>query len=880
MGEVYRARDTRLGREVAIKVLPSSFSSDAERLRRFEQEARAAGMLNHPNIVAIYDVGTHEGAPYVVTELLEGETLGARLAGGALPQRKAIEYALQTARGLAAAHEKGIVHRDLKPENLFVTKDGRLKILDFGLAKLTHVAATFRSPSPPAEDGGLKAAATSDETEVAGTQPGVVLGTVGYMSPEQVRGKAADHRADIFSFGAILYEMLAGRRAFQRDTAAETMTAILNEEPPELPPTALVPPALDGIVRHCLEKVPEERFHSAHDLAFALESLTKVSDSATREAAASSTRLRDAPWLRAAVIIAAVLSLAVLGTTLLWRIRAPRHPSPATRSEVLVSRWGLTLTNEGVAISPDGQTLVFTAQRSGEPLLYVRRLDEWEPRSLPGTERASTPFFSFDGEWVAFVVTGKGMQKVPLHGGPPQSICAVARSVYGGSWGSDGRIVFGQWPNAGLWTVSAEGGTPQPLIRPAQTSGVEFYTSPQLLPGGAALIFTIRRGGHTSIAALSLRTGEVRPLIDSGSHGYCLPTGHLIYLAEGHLRAIRFDPQRLEVRGTSYPVIEQVGAYDISLTGTLVYVPASTALSRLVWKDRKGRTTPLNFRLRSYFFPALSPDGRRLAVTVGEAAVSRAGEGAARNIWIGTVEGEPLTRLTFGDDDVFSVFTRDGKRLLFTSGRNGRYNIFWTPTDRSGEPQRLTDSPQAQRATSLSPAGNVLLFNTIAAGFGNQEIAQTEIGRPDSTRPLVKTPFRELEGAFSPDGRWVAYQSDESGRFEVYVQAYPGPGTRIQVSTEGGLAPVWNPRGGELFYEAPAGVISVRIVNGRPVAPPAKLFAFTSGAAILTRAWDVSPDGQRFLAVEPAEAGAASSQLNIVSNWFEELKARVPAGKQ
>jgi Tol biopolymer transport system component len=874
MGEVYRARDTRLGREVAIKVLPSSFSSDAERLRRFEQEARAAGMLNHPNIVAIYDVGTHEGAPYVVTELLEGETLRARLAGGALPQRKAIEYALQIARGLAAAHEKGIVHRDLKPENLFVTKDGRVKILDFGLAKLADSRARTAAAAAGGEEG---------ETEVAPvaarTQPGVVLGTVGYMSPEQVRGKAADHRADIFSFGAILYEMVAGRRAFQRDTAAETMTAILNEEPPELPPTALVPPALDGIVRHCLEKVPEERFHSAHDLAFALESLTKVSDSAIREAAASSTRLRDAPWLRAVAIIAAVLSLAVLGSTALWRIRAPRHPSPVMRADVLVSRWGLTLAKGGVAISPDGQTVVFTAQRGGEPLLYVRRFDEWEPRALPGTERASTPFFSFDGEWVAFAVTGKGIQKVPVRGGPPQSICAVERSVYGGTWGSDGRIIFGQWPNAGLWSVSAEGGTPQPLVRPAETSGVEFYMSPQLLPGGAGLIFTIGRGGHTSIAALSFRTGDVRPLIDSGSDGRCLPTGHLIYRSEGHLRAIGFDPQRLEVRGTSRAVIENAGDYGVSLTGTLVYVPPSTSLSRLVWKDRTGKTTPLNFRLRPYCFPALSPDGRRLAVTVIEAAAVTVEEGAARNIWVGSVEGEPLARLTFGNQDAFSVFTRDGKRVLFTSGRNGRYNIFWTPTDRSGEPQRLTDSPHAQRPTSLSPGGNVLLFSTVTDS-SKHDIVQMETGRPDSARPLVKTPFREMDGAFSPDGRWVAYQSDESGRFEVYVQAYPGPGTRIQVSTEGGLGPAWNPRGGELFYEAPAGVMSVRMVNGRPVGPPTKLFAFTSVAHILSRAWDVSPDGQRFLAVEPAEAGTASSQLNIVSNWFEELKARVPAGKQ
>jgi hypothetical protein len=483
------------------------------------------------------------------------------------------------------------------------------------------------------------------------------------MSPEQARGEELDARTDLFSFGAVLYEMATGKQPFAGATTAVIFTAILTQAPE--PPVQLnpdLPPKLEEIINKALEKDRDLRYQSAGDIRADLKRLKRDTTSGRSRRAVAEAGIsleegrREAAdtvqttvaglrrgRLRTRLILAAVLLLGAVGGIVLWRSRVsgPGHPSPVARMKVSVSDWGLTLTGGGLAISPDGQTLVFAARGADEPRLYVRRLDEWAPRPLTGTEGAWDPFFSPDGEWIAFT-TDKGMQKVPVRGGPPQSICTAAAVGGGGVWGRDGRIIFGQWPNVGLWSVSAEGGTPQPLARPPEGSGSVWYMWPDLLPGNAGVVFTIWREGQASVAALSLRTGKVRTVIDSGSRARYLPTGHLIYESEGHLRAVAFDPEQLEKGGASLVVIENVGKdvdrsrdLNVSLTGTLASAPSSTGLARLVWKDRSGATVPLNLHPRRYVRPALSPDGRHLADTIQE--------GPVRHLWSGSVDGEPLT---------------------------------------------------------------------------------------------------------------------------------------------------------------------------------------------------------------------------------------------
>jgi Tol biopolymer transport system component len=687
------------------------------------------------------------------------------------------------------------------------------------------------------------------------------------MSPEQANGKAVDKRADIWAFGSVLYECLTGKRAFQGDTITEIVSSILKSEPDwqALPPTT--PRRVKNLLHQCLTKDPRERLH---DIGDARIEIKEALEEPVEAVDATVAGLRPGR-LRMGLVLAAVLVLGAAIGIMLKRTLAPglEHPTPVVRSSISLSAWGLGLTDEGsMAISPDGETIVFRARGADAVRLYVRRVGEWEPRPLKGTEGATKPFFSPDGEWIAFS-TSQGMQKIPVRGESPQLICKVGAD-YGGSWGRDGRIIFGS-SDVGLYRV-AEGSPPQPLTRLPEELGSLRYMWPGLLPGGEAALFTIWREGHASIAALYLRTGEIRPLVETGTRARYITTGHLIYESGGHLWAVPFDPERLETRGASRIVIDDVGIdtfgnaiYDVSATGTLAYMQASTSLARLVWKDRAGNTVPLKLRPRRYSMPALSPDGRRFIDTIQE--------GPARNLWIGSVDGEPMTRLTFGNDDWFSLFAPDG-RVFFTGGQNGQYNIFSTLIG-TGKAERITNTTHAQKATSWLPGGKVILFNEIR-GSGTTDIMQMEADRPETARPFANdTGFNELNGSFSPDGHWVAYSSNESGIYEVYVQAYSGPGTRSQVSVDGGVGPVWHPKGGELFYQSPTAVMAVRVANGLSVGPPTPVFAHPRGQRPDVD-WDVAPDGQRFLVVEHG----SPSQINLVSQWFEELKRLVPTGKK
>src|SRR2546425_4323932 len=621
MGEVYRATDTKLRRDVAIKVLPAAFSADGERLRRFEQEAQAAGALNHLNILLIFHVGTYNGAPYIVSELLDGQTLRERMAGGALPQRKAIDYALQMAHGLAAAHEKGIVHRDLKPENLFITHDGRVKILDFGLAKLVrpHIAG----------DVDTKAA-----TLHARTDPGMILGTVGYRSPEQLRSELVDQRADIFAFGAILYEMLSGTSAFRRKSTAETISAILKEDPPDLSTTNRnVTPALERIMRHCLEKNPEERFHSASDLAFALEAQSASTTTSTQtEAIPELARRRMHVRERLAWIAASILFLALLAVPfLIAHFRESPVEVRAVRSSILApekSSFNFIDTNAGsLSISPDGHRLTFVAPTAeGKDILWVRSLDGLSAQALTGTEGASFPFWSPDSRFVGFFAEGK-LKKIEAAGGPALTLCD-APLARGGAWNRDGVIVFAPDSAGALQQISAAGGTPSAVTKLDESRRELTDRWPCFLPDGQNFLY-LRRGiiggeSDTAIYVASLASKESKLLLRASSN-VAYAQGHVLFLRGGTLMAQAFDAKHLETVGDAFAIAEQVqsepsmarGVFAVSENGELAYQTGSVRNgSQLTWFDRNGKQLSVLGDMAIYDHPRLSPDQKRLAVTV------------------------------------------------------------------------------------------------------------------------------------------------------------------------------------------------------------------------------------------------------------------------
>jgi serine/threonine-protein kinase len=889
MGEVYRARDTRLDREVAIKLLSSDVSKDTDRLKRFEQEAKATSALNHPNILTVHDIGEHEGNPYIVSELLDGEELRQLLDHGAIPLRKVIDYAQQIVSGLSAAHEKGVVHRDLKPENLFITKNDRVKILDFGLAKL-RVST-------------LEASSSEDATRRAITNPGVVMGTVGYMSPEQVRGQLTDHRSDIFSFGAILHEMISGRRAFRRDTMAETMSAILKEEPNDLTESnPNISPSLERIVRRCLEKKAERRFQSTSDLGFALEALANTSSSGTTRTQALSESNSEASWQQSGwrdrrllvASILGVLALALVATTYgltRWLQQGSNGTdADVTHASVMLPD-GDELDSVGywpVAISEDGARLAYAGLRNGKTMLFVRTLSETAPHLLEGTEGCQSPFFSPDGQWIGFFAGGR-LRKIAVGGAAMQDL-AEAPFQRGGSWANDGYIYFAPTNLGGIWRVPEGGGTSSEVTKKDLAKSEISHRWPHFIAGTKTILFTVWTGpgnDEHNVAIQEIGGTEHHVLVKGGEAArYASKLGMLFYKNLGDLFAVTWRPPSIDL-GRAVPVEmpehtsdssnEGSGNYAVSSSGTLVYVSGgrSRNSARLVWVDRAGKVETLPMPERDYENVTISPDGTRAIVQIREGTT---------NLWMFDFARNTLTSIgNSGGSSQSPVWTADGARIIYRGTRQGFRNLWWRAADGSGAEERLaTKADATQSPTSVSRDGRWLLFNENSAQVaGGVSTWLMDLSGDRTPRMLFSPSAGESDGQFSPDGKWIAYQAAVSTRQEIFVSPFPGPGPRQQVSSDGGTEPIWSRDGHELFFQNGARLMGVRVTPGATwsssspqVINEGRFLRSING----NTCWTISPDGSRFLRIQMVEPERAITHVDLVLNWFSEVNQQVSRG--
>jgi serine/threonine-protein kinase len=874
MGEVYRARDTRLERTVAIKVLPDHVAGDPDLKQRFEREAKAISSLNHPHICTLYDVGSENGIEYLVMEYLEGETLTLRLLKGAIPFPLVLRYAVEIAEALDRAHRQGITHRDLKPGNVMLTKAGA-KLLDFGLAKL--------NPAAPVQVSSV-ATASPDLLTASGT----ILGTLQYMAPEQLEGKPVDHRADIFSFGAIVYEMATGKKAFEGDSQARLIGAILKDEPrPVSTVQPLSPPVFDALIATCVAKDPDDRWQSAGDIGRQLRLLQ--SGSSQPSLSASSTVALAAPpsarprgW-RSALSYALT---AVVAAAAVWGYMRPAPPPPALVSRfVITPPAGASLASVpyDVAISPDGRRIAYLA-RTGQgdgTAIYLRDLDGLEARAVPGTEMATMgPFFSPDARSLAFPSAAK-LMRVALDGGPPLAIADLHSGGYGGGiWIADGTVIFSD--GTAVYRVSAGGGgTPERLT--PEKEAAALLASPTLLPGARGVLFGTFEGANVRVAVLDLATGTQR-VVAEGGPDVVYSSGYLIFGRGTTLMAQPFDPNRLDVTGEPVAVlqgVQHVSPAALAANGTLVYVPSGLeTLERraLVWVDRSGRAVaravdelveqPLDLRL--------SPDGRRIALTVGTGTL-----GDPLSLWVHDLDGRPPLLLASGGTNCCAVWSPDGKTIAFLSSRdNVGIGIYTLLADGSARDPQLAQRLQAVPAAWTS-AGEMI---SLLVGRGSNDIVAARVDGQGDVRDVVATPDAEGFPSLSPDERWLAYVSNRTGAAEVWVRRYPD-GAPVRVSRSGGEEPVWSRNGHELFYRRDDTILAVAVEKtGEALSfkAPVELFTEPSYFRIpgtIFRSYDVAPDG-RFLMIQRA-AGAnrpvESDSIVLIENCIEEVKRRVPA---
>ncbi len=868
MGEVYRANDARIDRIVAIKVLPSALANDAGLKQRFAREAKSISSLNHPHICTLYEFDSHDGTDFLVMEHLEGESLAARLARkGALPFDTAVRYAVHIACALDAAHRHGITHRDLKPGNIMLTEMGP-KLLDFGLAKLAEQ-----------KDG-----AAGDVSSVVPTQAqpltekGAILGTFQYMAPEQLEGKEADARSDIFAFGAVVYEMITGKRAFEGKSQASLIGAILEREPEAISSAQpLAPLALERVVKKCLAKAPDDRYHTMHDLADELRWIDEGAppDETTAKAGAIGSRLLGISFL------SLLMGALIAGLALFSLLPDSSTPRVARFSVELPEPLG-NFAIASFALAPDGSRFAYVANDS----IHVRELDQLDARPLPGTEGTEgvpqNLAFSPDGEWIAYWANGQ-LRKVAIAGGAPLPLGDVEQPL-GVTWAEDDFLRFGLF-SGGVWQVPASGGTPESVL-----SNTVPVWRPRLLPDGRTYLFIFGSGANTDnyrIAVQSPEDDAPRVLFEGSDTVRYLRTGHLVFhVTSNDLLAVPFDVSRLELMGSPVPVVEASDwQFDIARNGTLLYLPAANLVrTRLVWVDRNGVVSPAVDAQQAFFRPHLSPDGHRVAVEIRRSS-------SDRDVWVYDLERGTRTRVTTDaalEQD--PIWTPDGERIVFGWNRAGTNDLFSRSADGSGELEPVLTSDVHTEAYSFSPDGKRLAFYERQGGNRDIWVLDLEENKPE---PFVVSEFNERSPSFSPDGRFIAYVSDASGEDEIYVQPYPGPGTRTVISTEGGYGPVWSRDGKELFYRNGNRMMAVTVEmkarsstsstsstsSNFSASSPEMLFEgefLSEPSASGSRTYDVSADGQRFLMVE---AGETRAELHVVLNWLEELEARVPGAR-
>ena len=885
MGEVYRARDTRLDRTVAIKVLPQHLAHTSEARQRFEREARAVSALNHPHICTLHDVGSQDGTDYLIMEYLEGETLSARLEKGPLPLDMVLRYGVEIADALDKAHRLGIIHRDLKPGNIMLTKLGA-KLLDFGLAKA----------AVPLAAGATLTAEATRTTPV--TQQGTIVGTFQYMSPEQIEGKELDGRSDIFSLGAVLYEMVTGQRAFQGKSQLSVASAILEKEPAPISTSQpLTPPALDRAIRRCLAKDPEDRWQTARDLLLELKWIAEAGSQAEVPAPLISHRKKRE---RLAWAAATTFALIAMAFAIGFVMRTPQPPQPIRLTAEIGADASL-VTNFGPAaiLSPDGTHLAFVAAGPDQKRrIYVRSLNQLQATALSGTENTRNPFFSPDGQWLGFFADGK-LKKISVQGGAPATLCD-APDDRGGSWGEDGAIVFTPSFGAPLSKVSSAGGTPQLLTALDRKVGELTHRWPQVLPGGKAVLFTSSTftGFYedADIVLYSTASGQRKTVHRGGFHARYVPTGHLVYMHEGTLFAVPFDLNHLEVTDQPVPILDRVATnpgtggaqFSFSETGNLVYVAGGSVIQNvsIYWMDRQGKFTPLRETPGGYFAPAFSPDGRRLAMNIRD--------GKRTDTWVYEWERDTLTRLTFGGEFTgSSVWTPDGQRITYTFlEKDGASNVYWKRADGAGDALPLTESKNQKYPNSWRPDGKVLAYTQLNPDSSWDILTLAIEGdeksgwKPGEPKPFLNSPFNEVDAAFSPDGRWLAYGSDESGNSEVYVRPFPGPGGKWQISTGGGLLPRWSRSSKEFFYRTTDSKIMVAAYTTTGDSFHADKPQLWSPGQFTGRGpysnFDVHPDGKRFAVLKaPASTGETSpvNKVSFILDFFDELRRKVPPGK-
>ena len=887
MGEVYRARDTKLNRDLAIKILPDVFAHNAERVARFTREAQTLASLNHPNIAQIYGVIEEDSPAHVhalVMELVDGEDLSTIIARGALPLADALAIAKQIADALEAAHEQGIIHRDLKPANVKVRADGTVKVLDFGLAKALDPAvgrgfpsAALRAGSPgvPAGPEGpayIDSANSPTFTTPAMTAMGMIIGTAAYMAPEQARGKPVDRRADIWAFGAVLYEMLSGRRAFSGDDASDVLASVLKSDPDWSAVPADTPAPVRRLLRRCLQKDPRKRLSAIGDARFDLDDVEPAAEAPVMPAppAPPASRWRMVPWAVTALAVAALGAQAWIG-------RAPAAAAKPFTFPVEIPV-GVVPTNvPTVLVSADGTRLLYAASSNGVWPLFTQKLGELTVAPIPGTEGASRAFLSPDGKWIGFS-RGKKLQKVAIDGGTPVDI---GTSTWGGgSWGPDNRIVYSKSYQEGLWEVNAAGGPETLLTTPDTARGELAHWWPQLLPDGDHILFTaFRAAGESTIEVFSRSTKARTALVTGGVCGRYVATGHLIYVKDEAMFAVRLDLRSMTTAGGAVPILADVAqahgdgyaAFDVSTNGTLVYLPASSfeAETELVFATRAGIVQPALPMADRYDHPSLSPDGTQIAVDLKP-------KGAGSDIWVFPVGSARGTRITdHPGQELSPLWTPDGRELIYNSERP-TYDIWRRLSDASEPPRAVIGGGYDRLPSSVSPDGRLVAY--VAVKTGVPELMTARLQGDPNEQAYLSGVLNSAKPVFSPDGRWMAYESEESGRAEVYLQSYPElTRGKWKLSGSGGSEPLWTRGGREVVYRERDAVMAVAVnLERREIGTPQMLFRGpyrfyldpTAG-----RSYDVARDGERFLMMRELPE-RQRRRIIVTLNWLEELKAK------